>query len=584
MPKDQEGAQWDGREAYHRATMAVYADLGTLIEVLRSEPDLRVALLTLDWIGDHRAPELGDTEVVVKLKHAVGHLVESMNTVRDVRAGHSHVGSAFWRGDGIDRTWGSIASGSYHDVVFFAAAAVLELDETGAAQSGRTATPGGADGIIRRDVITAATDTKSWRRLAENLEHEYRSSSLLPLRAQEKSATRTADDHASAPDPASNQTAYVRQLGERWHRATQFACGGGLPSTPTSQRAILFEITNRLLGCVNGGSEQHTALSRLEHALCAIRELEAWAEGPTYKLRSICPRCGKLDRRSSGRCSADQNGCDGEVEVLGEDAWAKEAAHAKKRLVDQLSKAIARARPHVVNEARTGTGESASLNLTEIKLTSAELEAGENRLLEDQQSGRAVPNSTERHEDDTGPTATLLRSGKVWNVGFGEQSGQMTNLKGLKYIQKLIQYANRPTHTWTLEHGTPPPSVGPDPLIDEQGLRETREAAEAFEEQASSSEDPVARMELRDKAAKLRAHLRLATQGAGGHGKSRGTRNDITRTTENVGKAIKRALKEIEVVCPALHAHLVEHIDEPASTKPVYRCPPDEMPDWHLRN
>lgn len=149
--------------------MAVYADLGALVAILKKEPDLQAALLALDSISEHRAPERGDPELVACLKHAVGHLLESLNAAIDVRKKYPGVGSAFGGGRGIDRTWGAIASASHHDVALAAAEAVLE-----------PAPAGGGSAVIRHEVIKAVADPVEWARLAENLEHEYRSAGILP--------------------------------------------------------------------------------------------------------------------------------------------------------------------------------------------------------------------------------------------------------------------------------------------------------------------------------------------------------------------------------------------------------------------
>lgn len=85
MSKASEQPSWDAREAFHRATMAVYADLGALVAILKKEPDLQAALLALDSIPEHRAPERGDSELIASMKHAVGHLLESLNAAIDVR-------------------------------------------------------------------------------------------------------------------------------------------------------------------------------------------------------------------------------------------------------------------------------------------------------------------------------------------------------------------------------------------------------------------------------------------------------------------------------------------------------------------
>lgn len=177
MSKASEQPSWDAREAFHRATMAVYADLGALVAILKKEPDLRIALLVFDEHASSRAaPELDDPELVGDLKHAAGRLRASLATAHKVRATggkSSHVG-------GHGGLFGGISTDSHHAALLSAAAEVLEPDAEGAARSGRTVPPQSASGVIRRQVVESVMDAKSWARLAKNLDHEYRSAGILP--------------------------------------------------------------------------------------------------------------------------------------------------------------------------------------------------------------------------------------------------------------------------------------------------------------------------------------------------------------------------------------------------------------------
>lgn len=328
MSKASEQPSWDAREAFHRATMAVYADLGALVAILKKEPDLQAALLALDSIPEHRAPERGDSELIASMKHAVGHLLESLNAAIDVRKKYPGVGSAFGGGRGIDRTWGAIASASHHDVALGAAEAVLE-----------PAPAGGGSAVIRHEVIKAVADPVEWARLAENLQHEHKSASVLPQGdPPQASVTGEARDA---------ETAYVDDIAGRWLRATWFATGGGLRGTAASSRWTLADMTDRLQRQAVKTGRPCTALQEVGRVLVDLDAADSWIDGPTWKARAMCRVCGSIKFETSGRCSNEPGGCDGEIEVLGEDGWATEARFYRDRLMSRLSAALARAKEEV---------------------------------------------------------------------------------------------------------------------------------------------------------------------------------------------------------------------------------------------
>lgn len=177
MSKAHQHRAWDARDAFHRATIAVYADFGALVDVLKRELDLRVALRVLDEHAQPgAAPESGDPEFVADIKHAAGRLRSSLATaleIRNTNARSSHVA-------GNGGYFGSIGMVSHHDALLDGAAEALEPDTEGAARSGRIARPQSKSGVIRQDLIKSAMDAKSWARTAENLEHEYAVALLLP--------------------------------------------------------------------------------------------------------------------------------------------------------------------------------------------------------------------------------------------------------------------------------------------------------------------------------------------------------------------------------------------------------------------
>jgi hypothetical protein len=158
---------WDPRTAFHRAVLAVYADLAALVEVLQRQ-DLGKALLALDEHAPPGSAPDGDPEFIADLKHAAGRLRSSLATARKLRKDPG-VASAFGRGG----SFGGISSLSHHDALVDAASEVLEPDAEGATRSGRIARPQSESGVMRQLAVAAAMDEGSWAKLAENLKHEY---------------------------------------------------------------------------------------------------------------------------------------------------------------------------------------------------------------------------------------------------------------------------------------------------------------------------------------------------------------------------------------------------------------------------
>ena len=157
--------RWDPVRAFHDASMSVYADLGALLNILKASTDLDLTFANLSAVATrHSAPELGDDPELRALKQAVGHLLASLATVEDVRKKSGRIGSSFWRGTGVDRTWAGVSSGSYHQVLLGVANALLE--------------PG--PGVMHGQILREAMSHRAWEQLAADLKHEFRLATVLP--------------------------------------------------------------------------------------------------------------------------------------------------------------------------------------------------------------------------------------------------------------------------------------------------------------------------------------------------------------------------------------------------------------------
>lgn len=163
MSKASEQPSWDAREAFHRATMAVYADLGSLVSKFAEQRDLHVTLRVFDeHVAPYGGPEPDDPELVASLRHGAVRLRSSLAMAEELRGTHRQATRAICKQGG---SFGGIGTTSHHDALI--AAGRLLLDPT-------------EHPVLRQQVLTEGMDQAAWTRLKENLESEFKLAQIEP--------------------------------------------------------------------------------------------------------------------------------------------------------------------------------------------------------------------------------------------------------------------------------------------------------------------------------------------------------------------------------------------------------------------
>lgn len=282
MSKAQQPNAWDARDAFHRATTTVYADLGALVDVLKTEPDLRIALLVFDEYATPGSVPDGDPEFVADLKHTASRLRSSLRTVERIRRTAGHAACAFGNGG----SFGCIGTVSHHEALLDAAAEVLQPDAEGASRSGRTARPQSASGAIRRQVIKAVMDPIAWARLAENLKHEYELALL--------------HDHSPTSEPTPEYDARVAQLEEQRLELKRPEVAKATSAKDVAALFKLWESTTDILFRTNPGAvlsrpEELFHLKQIVFALAAVADDEGHPHSAMNKLSELLNRLMPLE-------------------------------------------------------------------------------------------------------------------------------------------------------------------------------------------------------------------------------------------------------------------------------------------------
>ncbi|MDP3891239.1 hypothetical protein, partial [Nocardioides sp.] len=153
--------------------------------------------------------------------------------------------------------------------------------------------------------------------------------------------------------------------------------------------------------------------------------------------------------------------------------------------------------------------------------------------------------------------ASLRRSGAVWTVSFGEETGSLPHVKGLADLATLVSHPGRQLTALALMGGPAMVSGSAEELIDVEALRAYRDRLDALTielNEATDDADLASVERLTDERDLLLAELRRTT-GLGG--RIRITANDpAERARKAVSGRIRDALRRLEAVTPSLATHL----------------------------
>ncbi|HEX6236709.1 MAG TPA: hypothetical protein VFZ68_05925 [Acidimicrobiales bacterium] len=193
-----------------------------------------------------------------------------------------------------------------------------------------------------------------------------------------------------------------------------------------------------------------------------------------------------------------------------------------------------------------------------------------------------------------GPTEVFRAEGEYWSVGFAGRTVRIRDLKGLRYLARLLAEPGREFHVLDLvaaEHGASgTPSPRPEPGLGQPGdagaLLDAR-AKDAYRRRLAEIDEDIAEAEaFGDDERVARATVdreflvRELARAVGLGGRDRRAGDDSERARVSVTRAIRHALGRIS----EHHPQLGEHLDHAVHTGTycAYRPDPRVPVTWEL--
>jgi hypothetical protein len=198
-------------------------------------------------------------------------------------------------------------------------------------------------------------------------------------------------------------------------------------------------------------------------------------------------------------------------------------------------------------------------------------------------------------ESAHGSTATFTCDGDLWTICFEDQTVRVRDLKGLRYLARLLREPGRAFHVLdlvavergTLPAGGPHDTAGLDgeagtglPVIDEQARaayrRRLAEVDEDIEEARTMND--LGRLELAQRDRDYLVHELTASMGLGGR------RRTVGGVTERARTSVTRSLRYTTKRLAEQHPTLAAHLDHALQTGVYCSYTPDPLapPTWQV--
>ncbi|RMH78191.1 MAG: hypothetical protein D6683_07900, partial [Actinomyces sp.] len=183
-----------------------------------------------------------------------------------------------------------------------------------------------------------------------------------------------------------------------------------------------------------------------------------------------------------------------------------------------------------------------------------------------------------------GVAASLVRSGRIWSVAFGDETGGVAHVKGLGDIACLIRHRGREISALELAAGPGTGLVAPgvDATLDRRALAAYRSRLadiDAEIDEADRHADLERSARLAHEREALLAEIRRAT-GLGGRARPSAS-DPAERARKAVSARIRDAVRRLEAVAPDLAGHLDRSIR--TGLHCVYAPPAGEAPvTWEI--
>lgn len=185
--------------------------------------------------------------------------------------------------------------------------------------------------------------------------------------------------------------------------------------------------------------------------------------------------------------------------------------------------------------------------------------------------------------NERSPNVIIRTGADSWQLTFDGVSRTTRHLIGMDYLAQLLAHPNTPVCVWRLKHGIDAPAERTDEVTDRQTLDSVRRGLDEARLRLEETADIEAREDLAQSIKQMEQYLSRSTKLDGGERHARLQRTELERVREQVGKAIKTALKRIQQCHPTLHEHLLATLRDPTGLTPCYSGAADALPAWQIK-
>jgi hypothetical protein len=187
----------------------------------------------------------------------------------------------------------------------------------------------------------------------------------------------------------------------------------------------------------------------------------------------------------------------------------------------------------------------------------------------------------------TGQTGVFVCRGEYWTIGYGSASFSLKDIKGLGYIQRLLQHPGEEFHSLDLLNGPGARAAASISGLGDAGEMLDAKAKRQYQRRIAELRSQLQALPQRDnqaRAARVESEmdflLREIARGVGLGGRDRRAGSAVERARLNVTRAIKSALQKIS----EHHGRLGQLLDRSIRTGSFscYRADPRTQETWRF--
>lgn len=208
------------------------------------------------------------------------------------------------------------------------------------------------------------------------------------------------------------------------------------------------------------------------------------------------------------------------------------------------------------------------------------------RRVETQLDGPTTSKGAERAAANPALTHCFRLRGNMWEIRFGNESGNFSDMKGLQIIQRLLQRPNphqASTALELMESDARKLHAGvPEPMLDDQAKAEIRQNIADYDNEIEQAREMGDEPKAKSLAGEKQEVIDAATAAAGFAGRTRtlGPASDPEKARKAVHASLTRAYKKFEFANPPL-SNLVEHLRRNVQAEGcTFAYGPETPVDW----